>query len=204
MVLAAPWAFLHAAPPHYTTLKLGTTEHIAIDGKLNDAAWTSPGVEWTTDMVDITHHTSAKLNSVPPHLQARAKIRWDDAYLYVGIELREPFIVANVTGHNGANGPPYHDNDVELFVDVSGTTQYYKEFELSARNATYDVLWGVADGDDLHCEHASLPSNLYPTCVNTSFPGYSGNWTTFARNHKGLATATHFDPQLCRSGQAYR
>ena len=101
--------------------------------------------------------------------------------------------------HNLASGPPYHDNDFEFFVDVSGTTQYYKEFEKSARNATYDVLWGVPDGEDLHCAaNASSPGGSYlPVCVNTSFPGYAGDWTMASAKPGlagvGLTTATAYD-----------
>lgn len=138
---AQKWKFLHAAPPHYTTLKLRASESINIDGKLDDAAWNAQGVAWTTDLVDITHHKTSTLNVVPDSLQARAKIRWDESFLYVGVELREPLITFNVTGHN-ADQVPYkvrgapiqifnpnngivaiQDNDFEVFIDVSGTTQ---------------------------------------------------------------------------------
>ena len=37
-------------------------------------------------------------------------------------------------------------NDFEAFFDVSGSTHFYKEYEMSVRNATYDVLWRVPDG----------------------------------------------------------
>lgn len=120
------WHFLHAMPPHYTSLKLGSSDIIHVDGKLDEPVWFADGVEWTKDFVDITDHQESALNAVPSSLQARAKIRWDHDFLYVGMELREPFIFANVTGHNGPT-PPYKDNDLEMFIDVSGTTQYYKE-----------------------------------------------------------------------------
>ena len=100
-------------------------------------------------------------------------MRWDAAYLYVGAELFEPFVFANLTGHNEV--APYHDNDFEFFVDPAGSTEYYKEYEMSAANATYDVLWGVPDGWGLHCDDGG--GGVLPTCVNTSFPGYAGSWT---------------------------
>lgn len=188
------WKFLHSAPPHYTTLRLHPSEIISIDGRLDEAAWSASGVEWTMPMRDITRHKQPIENVVPASLQARAKFRWDASFLYVGVELREPFIVANITGHNGPN-PPYHDNDVELFVDVSGSTQYYKEFELSARNATYDVLWGVPDGESLICSREGRGPQ--PTCVNTSFPGYAGNWSMVSpgRSGLGLTTATNYSTE---------
>lgn len=120
---------------------------------------------------------------MPGILQTRAKIRWDDDFLFVGAELREQYVSAKIRGHNGPK-PPYKDNDFEVFVDVSGTTQYYKEFEMSALNATYDVLWGVPDGDDLAC--AKQPPSYLLVCVNTSFPGYVGNWTMFNEVVPGL------------------
>ena len=92
------------------------------------------------------------LNVVPDTMQMRAKLRWDAKYLYVGVELREPLVTFNVTGHNGAQ-VPYKDNDFEVFIDVAGTTQYYKEFEMSSGNATYDVLWGVPDGEGLQVRY---------------------------------------------------
>ena len=87
--MSAAWKFLHAAPPHYTSLKLRPSEIITIDGHLDDVAWSAPGVEWTTPLVDITHHAESAENVVPAEFQARAKLRWSEAYLYVGIELRE-------------------------------------------------------------------------------------------------------------------
>jgi hypothetical protein len=34
----------------------------------------------------------------------------------------------------------YHDNDFEVFVDSDGSTHNYKEFEINANNATWDLL----------------------------------------------------------------
>jgi len=62
--------------------------------------------------------------------------------------MKEPFIYGNITGHNIQ--APYHDNDFEVFVDVSGTTEYYKEFEMNVLNATYDVNWEFQTTPDYH------------------------------------------------------
>eukprot|EP00965_Chrysotila_dentata_P011572 378822-Pleurochrysis_carterae.AAC.1 len=65
---------------------------------------------------------------------------------------------------------------------------------MSAANATYDVLWGVPDGEGLQCARAGAPAYL-PECVNTSFPGYAGNWSMASTrgNSAGLRAATSFD-----------
>ena len=43
---------------------------------------------------------------------------------------------------------------------------------MSALNATYDVIWGVPDGEGLDCSRdpTAAGQQLLPTCVNTSFP----------------------------------
>lgn len=121
------WKFLAAYPKHYTVHKLTFTDVINIDGKLDDPAWADAA--WTSDFVDITRHTQSSRNLVPAAFQTRVKLRWDPDYLYVGAELRDRFVYANITGHNQV--APYHDNDFEFFVDPSGSSQFYK---VSARN----------------------------------------------------------------------
>ena len=125
------WRFLSAMPAHLVAQRVAP-ESVTIDGHLDDPVWRS--VDWATrnaPLVDITAHANSTLNAVPDRWQLRAKLLWDEAYLYVGVELRESFITANVTGHNGP-AVPYADNDFEMFFDVAGSAQYYKEFEMSA------------------------------------------------------------------------
>jgi len=190
------WKFEEAYPHHYLNLKLASNETLTIDGHLDDDAWAH--AVWTEDFVDISFHDNTSLNNVPRAFQTRVKMRWDSTYLYIGAELTEPFLWGNITGHNIV--APYHDNDFEVFIDVSGTTQYYKEFEMNILNATYDINWGVPDGLHLNCvDNDTLASSL-PVCVNTSFPGYTGNWTmydysgaTHNGDRSGMVTATAFD-----------
>jgi hypothetical protein len=97
--------FLAHAPPHYVAARLAPSQQIVVDGRLDDAAWQN--TPWTSDLVDITHHGNSSQNVVPANFQMRTKLRWDADFLYVGAELREPLVVANLTGHNLASGPPY-------------------------------------------------------------------------------------------------
>lgn len=74
---------------------------------------------------------------------------------------------------------------------------------MSAGNATYDVLWGVPDGEGLACapnasDDTSDPA--LPICVNTSSHFYDGNWTmanvaTWGLGGGGLTAATSYGPQ---------
>eukprot|EP00041_Stephanoeca_diplocostata_P040362 m.1639248 g.1639248 ORF g.1639248 m.1639248 type:complete len:510 (-) comp34160_c0_seq1:168-1697(-) len=186
------WQFLEKYPRQYLVQHLKAGEAITLDGKLDDAAWEAvddcPG-----DFVDITNHFSNSTeNAVPDWLQTKVKLRWDSEYLYVGAELRDPMIFGNISGHNRV--APYHDNDFEVFIDVSGSTEYYKEYEMNAVGATYDVLWGVPDGDGLRCTTSHDPAKggdpTVPICVNTSFPGYAGSWTMAP----ALQAATSYNP----------
>ena len=185
--------FQHAYPRHLRARKVSVP--IVIDGKLEDSAWEN--AMWDSEFVDITDHQNNSLNYVPDDFQSAVALLWDNDYLYVGVRMKEPFIYGNITGHNIQ--APYHDNDFEVFVDVSGTTEYYKEFEMNVLNATYDVNWGVPDNAGLSCDDTMDREKPYlPVCVNTTFSGYSGNWTMKVTGEgtddrdKGLKTATSF------------
>ena len=66
---------------------------IRIDGRLADAAWKR--APWTAAFVDIQ---GAKLPR--PRFRTRAKMLWDDGYLYVAAELEEPHVWATLTEHD--------------------------------------------------------------------------------------------------------
>ncbi len=57
-----------------------TAAPIVVDGKLDEAAWTD--APWTSDFVDIQGDAKPK-----PRFRTRAKMLWDDDYLYIAAEL---------------------------------------------------------------------------------------------------------------------
>lgn len=103
---------------------------IAIDGSLKDPAWGK--APWTDDFVDI--EGDRKPN---PRFRTRAKMLWDDKYLYIGAELEEPHLQASLTEHDSVI---FHDNDFEVFIDPDGDGHLYSELELNALNTTWDLL----------------------------------------------------------------
>jgi hypothetical protein len=114
-------------PKSYDCYRAGTPLHI--DGKLDDRAWqTAP---WTTDFVDI--EGSAK---PVPRFRTRAKLLWDDEYLYIGAELEEPEVKATLTEHDSVI---FHDNDFEVFLKPPGDAPGYFEFEINALNTGWDL-----------------------------------------------------------------
>lgn len=115
-------------PKNHVAYKLAHAQRLRIDGRLDDAAWRE--VAWTDSFVDIA-------TNVPPRLRTRAKVRWDDSFLYVGALLDESQIWATQTKRNSVI---FDDNDFEIFVDPDASTHYYKEFEMNALNTIWTLV----------------------------------------------------------------
>lgn len=110
-----------------------------IDGVVEgDPAW--EGIAWTSDFVDIGAGPK-------PRLRTRAKVRWDESFLYFAAHLEEPDVFANVTSHDDV---VFRDNDFEVFVDLDGSTHAYKETELNAIGVTWDLFLAKSYMDGGH------------------------------------------------------
>ncbi|EGZ29995.1 hypothetical protein PHYSODRAFT_388694, partial [Phytophthora sojae] len=120
------YAAYHLPP---ATDQLSTS--ITIDGVLDEKVWAE--VPWSEPLQDI----QGPLFWSQPWFATKFKLRYDQQFLYVGAYLEETEVWANVSKRNDVI---FHDNDFEVFVDADGSTHNYKEFELNARNATWN-LW---------------------------------------------------------------
>jgi len=109
--------------------RLATTPP-TIDGRLDDQAWTVAG--WTTPFVDIRGTGWPE-----PRLSTRAKILWDQDYLYIGAVLEEPHLWATLTERDAI---VYHDNDFEVFLDPDGDGLAYYELEMNALGTEFDLF----------------------------------------------------------------
>ena len=106
------------------------TAPIHIDGRLDKAAWRM--TSWTGDFVDIQGAGHPR-----PRFRTRAKMLWDDRFLYVAAELQEPHVWATLTEHDSVI---FHDNDFEVFLNPSGDGRNYFEFEINALNTGWDLF----------------------------------------------------------------
>eukprot|EP00475_Leptophrys_vorax_P031316 TRINITY_DN4739_c0_g1_i1.p1 TRINITY_DN4739_c0_g1~~TRINITY_DN4739_c0_g1_i1.p1 ORF type:complete len:450 (+),score=136.76 TRINITY_DN4739_c0_g1_i1:690-2039(+) len=114
-------------PRHYIAYKSDRSP--VLDGKLNEPFWEE--VEFTEAFMDIQGP------SLPtPWFVTKAKIRYDDDFLYIGGFVQETQIWANVTQHDQVI---FQDNDFEVFIDPDMSTHYYKEYEMNARNVNWDL-----------------------------------------------------------------
>jgi hypothetical protein len=127
LALLASAAFCQT-PLHYTCNR--ATTPILIDGNLDDAAWRN--APWTDDFVDIQG-----AGHPAPRYRTRAKMLWDDRYFYIAAELEEPQVWATLTMHDSVI---FHDNDFEVFLNPSGDTLNYFEFEMNALNTGWDLF----------------------------------------------------------------
>lgn len=103
---------------------------IRVDGRLDDPAWRN--APWTADFVDIEGPLKPR-----PRLRTRAKMLWDDNYFYVAAQLSEPHVWATLTAHDSVI---FRDNDFEVFLNPSGDTLNYFEFEINALNTSWDLF----------------------------------------------------------------
>ena len=101
-----------------------------IDGALDDPAWRA--AEWTDFFVDIEGAIRPA-----PTFRSRAKLLWDDDYLYIAAELEEPDVWATLTQRDAVI---FHDNDFEVFIDPDGDTHNYSELEINALGTVWDLL----------------------------------------------------------------
>jgi transglutaminase-like putative cysteine protease/predicted esterase len=107
-----------------------TATPIVVDGKLDDAAWAD--APWTADFVDIQGESKPK-----PRFRTRVKLLWDDDYLYIAAELEEPHVWATLTQHDSVI---FEDPDFEVFLNPTGDTHSYYEFEMNALNTGWDLM----------------------------------------------------------------
>ena len=120
---------LETLPRHYVAYRAGA--EILIDGRLDEPSWQR--VPWTDEFVDI----QADSASDPPLLATRAKIVWDEEFLYIAADLEEPHLWATLKKRDDYI---YHDNDFEVFIDPDGDTHMYYEFEMNVFGTTWDLF----------------------------------------------------------------
>ncbi len=115
------------APPTYVCYQLNSP--ISIDGKLSPGEWDQ--IPWTTDFTDIEGDKRPA-----PYLQTRAKMAYDSCGMYFAALLEEPHVWATITQHDAVI---FHDNDFEIFLNPSGDTHNYLEYEVNALGTVWDL-----------------------------------------------------------------
>jgi hypothetical protein len=115
-------------PKSYTCRRV--RQPITVDGRLTDAEWSH--APWTDDFVDIEGSVRPE-----PRFRTRAKMLWDDEYLYVSAWLEEPHVWGTLTEYDQI---VFYDNDFEIFIDPNGDTEEYYEIEINALGTIFDLF----------------------------------------------------------------
>ncbi|MFM9874550.1 MAG: carbohydrate-binding family 9-like protein [Fimbriimonadaceae bacterium] len=112
-------------PPTYICPRTQTKP--SLTGFASDPAWqAAPWIEsWTEIRGTETCPTSIK-----------AKLMWDDEYLYLAAQMEEPHLWAFETEHDG---DLWYDNVFELFLDPDGDGHNYFEWEINPLGVTLDL-----------------------------------------------------------------
>ncbi len=185
-----------AEPEHY--LCRTANGLITIDGRLDDPAWAQ--AEWTEAFVDIEGHSMPK-----PRFETRAKMLWDDDYLYVAAKLEEPHVWAYLTEHDQI---VYHDNDFEIFIDPDGDRREYYEVEINALNTIFDLFMirtYIDGGPALHdWDLKGMKNAVYVSGTLNDPTDVDRGWLVeFALPWKTLAVCAH-KPTPPRTGDVWR
>ena len=101
-----------------------------LDGRLDKEFWRD--IPFTEDFPDI----EGAIRPIP-RFRTRAKMAWDRENLYIGAVLEGDEIWAHQLEHDCVI---FQDNDFEIFIDPDSDTQAYFEYEMNARNTTWDLL----------------------------------------------------------------
>lgn len=126
--IAEPYTPRPFKPAQYIACR--TVDDIVIDGALNESSWANAA--WTSTFGDIF-----LIGYQRPFLATRAKMIWDDRYLYAAVELEEPNLIGHVVTRDEEI---YYDNDIELFIDVDGDSQDYIELEFNCLGTIWDMF----------------------------------------------------------------
>lgn len=114
-------------PPGYVCYKI--SRPISVDGKLTPGEWDD--IPWTNGFRDIEGDKRPA-----PHLLTRAKMAWDNNGMYFAALMEEPHVWATITEHDAVI---FHDNDFEIFLNPSGDTHNYLEYEVNALGTVWDL-----------------------------------------------------------------
>jgi hypothetical protein len=134
--------FVPPRPLGYVAYKTPTP--MTVDGLLDEQAWRE--APWTSDFVDIEGSLKPA-----PRFRTRAKMAWDDTYLYIGADIDEPQVWATLRQRDTVI---FHDNDFEVFIDPNADNHEYYEFEMNALNTVWDLFLPkpYRDGGSAHTE----------------------------------------------------
>lgn len=102
---------------------------ITIDGDLHDTGWLA--APWSQPFVQT-------LNGAPARFEARARVVYDDANLYVAFQVTDRDLSSP---HRNHDDHLWEQDCVEVFLDPDGDGRNYFEIQVSPRGVTFDTRY---------------------------------------------------------------
>ncbi len=153
---------------HYISLAQGVKEYtiyktsspLNIDGKLSEPQWQK--AKWTQNFVINTSASPAKTIT-------KAKLLWDNKYLYIAFYCEDRCIIANYKKHDS---PLWREDVVEVYLDPGGKGTNYIEFDTNPLGTVTDIL---LDKPYYEGGHANYKWNLKNAKVGIHIAGTINN-----------------------------
>jgi hypothetical protein len=102
---------------------------IAIDGKLDEAAWKS---------APSTGAFVQTMTGAPGAFGANAKVLWDESRVYVGFEVEDDYLKSTF---DHADDHLWEQDTVEVMFDPDGDAKNYFELQVSPRSVHFDTRY---------------------------------------------------------------
>ncbi|MFN1834348.1 carbohydrate-binding family 9-like protein [Balneola sp. MJW-20] len=107
-----------------------TSETMQIDGLASEESWANTG--WTSDFMDIEGP-----DKDAPFSRSRAKMLWDEDYLYFFASMEEEHIWGDITQRDAVI---FYNNDFEIFIHPSESEPQYAEFEVNSLGTLWELI----------------------------------------------------------------
>ena len=154
-------------PRHYIVTK--STEPLVIDGKGDDVSWQN--APFTSSFIDIEGEKT-------PKFMTKAKMLWNEDYLYVYAYMEEPHIWGDIKSRDAII---YLNNDFEVFIDPSGDGFNYGEIEINALNTVWDLFldrpYRVGGKANFHWNLDELQSAVFINGSLNDFSDQDSYWS---------------------------
>lgn len=118
-----PCQLVNYHPQRYVCYR--TNAPITIDGKADEMVWQI--IPWNIEFSDVLGEQTSKSAYL-----TRAKMLWDDDYVYIAAEMMEPHIRASRRVEEITL-----DNHFSVFIDIEGSTHNYLELTFDANGFYY-------------------------------------------------------------------
>ncbi len=124
-----------AALPLATAVRLGASDTIAVDGKMDEAIWAKARWTkwWTTP--------DGKGGAAP---RTRARFAWDDTNLYVGVFSEDSDVWSTFKDRDSDT---WKQEVIEIFIDADGDKKDYLELQVTPTNVIFDAKFAKHRSD---------------------------------------------------------